>query len=424
MKQTTLRVGAGKAILRFPDAYFPHEGFAGAHDDIHLRILLIEQLQCGAIISVELPSVRPFSLIDELRVFAGDLLEVPAERVWFVVTHNMAGPHVPKIEDVNGAEKREMHLNAIRKAIEEAAVQAKANLQPARFGAGSGFCDVNGNRDIPSKEGWWLGINAPGPSDKTLSVLRFDGLDGTPIAILFHYAVKSAVIDDEVMSDGFRYYSSELTGKACLQVEVDTGATAFYFMGAAGDQVPKKMAKYSETDSDGYLIQVHHRELGYLWAAELGQELGTQVLAIADKIRCAANPPAFIMDSVKMTFEGQHSVPSQWANVPVKHYDYISKAPTELEVSLLQLGDVVLIGVKPEFTCITGIQLREVSPFLHTLLIAMVNGGQGYMADRVAYERVTYEATHSEFACGGAEAFVERMGPVLMQCKAAAASTD
>ena len=410
-------VGAGKAVLRFPAEYFPHEGIADAHDDIHLRILLIEQVERGAIISVELPSVRPFSLIDELREYASGLLEIPADRIWFVVTHNMAAPHVPKVEDVNGEQKRQMHLEAIRGAIREAAGKAKETLQQARFGADSGFCDVNGNRDIPTAEGWWLGINAPGPSDKTVSVLRFDRLDGTPIAILFHYAVKSAIIDDEVMSDGYRHYSSDLTGRACLHVEEHTGATAFYLMGAAGDQVPKKMAKYYETDADGRLVAVHHKERGYLWVEELGAQLADQVLTVAGGIYCNTVDPAFSMGETRLAFEGQYFVPDQWRNVPLKNYDYLPKRPTELEVFLMRLGDTVLVGVKPEYTCITGIQLRENSPFTHTLLVSMVNGGQGYMADRVAYERVTFEATHSEFACGSAEKFVDRMNPVLTQLK-------
>lgn len=415
MNQTTLYVGAGKAALRFPDAYFPHEGFLDVREDIYLRVLLIEQGQRGAVISVELPSVRPFSLIDELRELAGRLLDVSPERVWFVVTHNMAAPHVPKPEDPNGPEKREMHMAALRNAIREASAQACASLQPARFGAGNGFCDVNGNRDIPSKEGWWLGINAPGPSDKTVSVLRFDDLEGNPIAVLFHYAVKSAVVDDEIMSDGYRHCIGELTGKACRHVEEHIGAVTFYFMGAAGDQVPKKAAKYFETDVEGHLREVHHGEMGYIWAEELGLQLGEQVLQITGTIYCRQREPDFEMRVLNMSFAGQYSIPSELSHVPLTKYNYIPKSPTVLEVFLMRLGDVMLVGVKPEYTSITGIQLREGSPFSHTLLISMVNGGQGYMADRIAYERVTYEATHSEFACGSAEEFVDRVGRILQQ---------
>lgn len=417
MKQTGLMAGAGKAVIRFPDAYFPHEGFTDAHDDIHIRVLLLEQGIRGAILSAELPSVRPFELIDGLRAYAGELLAVPVERVWFVVTHNMAGPHVPQVNEENGAAKQQMHLDAIRDAIRSASEQALASLQPARFGAGQGLCDVNGNRDIPSKEGWWLGANAPGPSDKTVSVLRFDALDGKPIAVLFHYAVKSAVVDDEIMSDGSRHYSSELTGRACQYVEDGTGAVTFYFMGAAGDQVPKKVAKYFETDEDGHLRQVHHGELGYLWMDELGTQLGQSVREIAEHIICAQSAPVFTMERLKLSFPGQCSIPRELAHTPVTEYTYQPKEDTTLDVALLRLDDVILIGVKPEYTCVTGIQLREASPFAHTLLIAMVNGGQGYMADRLAYERFTYEGTHSEYACGSAEAFVERMGRVLTRKK-------
>jgi hypothetical protein len=417
MVQKGLRVGAGKAVICFPEEYFPHEGFSGGHDDIHVRVLLLETELRAAIFSVELPSIRPFSLIDGLRQYAGSLLDVPPEQVWFVVTHNVSAPHVPDAATPEGAQKQTMHLDALRRAMSEAAQQALETFRPARMGIGSGLCNVNCNRDIPSKEGWWLGVNAPGPSDKTVSVLRFDGLDGTPIGVIYHYAVKTAIVDDEYMSDGSRHYTDDLTGRACRYVEAQTGAVTLYLMGAAGDQVPQKVAKYFKTDAQGHLQEVHHREKGYEWVEELGTVLGQSVLSVVNQMGCTQTTPIFTMQNLSMAFQGQYPVPRELAHQPVLEYSYIPKADTILQISLLRLDELVMVGVKPEYTCITGIQLRENSPFAHTLLVSMVNGGQGYMADQTAYARMTYESTHSEYACGSAEHFVDRMGRVLALTK-------
>ena len=414
-KNINLKAGAGKAVLAFPREYFPHENFIDGHDDLHLRILLLEtSLRC-ALISVELPSVRPFELIDGIRSYAGKLLGVDYENVWFVVTHSMAAPHVPQAVDAESEKKQEIHLAVIRKSIEEAGKQALESLQMVRFGYGYGFCDINSNRDIPSAEGWWLGANAPGPSDKTVSVLRFDTMEGKPLAAVYTYAVKTAIIDDEIMSDGYRHYTSDLTGWACSQMEKNTGAVTLYFMGAAGDQVPNKVTKYFETDEKGHLYEVHHGEIGYQWIEELGTVLGSAVEEVFSEISCSITETVLQIKNFSMAFPGQFSIPSELSHSPVKKYDFFRKEDTILDVSMLTLDKVAMIGVKPEYTSITGIELREASPFAQTMLVAMVNGGQGYMADYKAYERITYEGTHSEYACGSAEEFVKRMGGVLQQ---------
>jgi neutral ceramidase len=47
-------------------------------------------------------------------------------------------------------------------------------MQAARFEYKARACKVNVNRDIPTAEGWWLGSNETGPSDKSVIVLRFE----------------------------------------------------------------------------------------------------------------------------------------------------------------------------------------------------------------------------------------------------------
>lgn len=408
-----MHVGVGKTSLKFPQEYFPYENIVDGHDDIHMRLILIKQKTSFALIDVELPSVRPFSLIDELRDYAADQLDIPMHSVWFLVTHNMTAPHVPQEQEPEGAAKKKMHMDMLYGALDTVCRQALDSMQPAKFGFGTGQCDVNCNRDILTNQGWWHGKNPDGISDKTLNVLRFDDLRGRPIAIVYQYAVKSAVADDEIMSDGHRHYSSELTGRACQLVEEATGAVTFYIMGAAGDQVPKKVAKYARTDENGELQEVHLGDIAFQWIEELGTELGNAVLETANAIACQETAPGLEIISMRMTFPGQRFVPVELAHRPVMDYQYLPKEDTCLDVELLRLGSIALIGVKPEFTCITGMQLREVSPFAHTILASMVNGGQGYMADKSAYERKTFSALHSEYACGGAEAFVKWIGTVL-----------
>ena len=117
--------------------------------------------------------------------------------------------------------------------IVEVVKRAKAALQPARFGLGTGIVDININRDQYAEgRGWGLGQTADRPSDKTMWVMKFETTGGQPIAILFNYAVHS----DTAL--GTAVLTGDLGGAAERTVEqrYDGKVVALYTMGPAGDQ--------------------------------------------------------------------------------------------------------------------------------------------------------------------------------------------
>src|SRR5437870_7293778 len=90
----------------------------------------------------------------------------------------------------------------ISKRVEDATVavirKARENLQPAKIGIETGKAYVNINRREYSPDtGWWLGYNPEGPSNKTVTVIRFDAPSGKPIALLINYAVHAVVMGGE-----------------------------------------------------------------------------------------------------------------------------------------------------------------------------------------------------------------------------------
>ncbi len=113
--------------------------------------------------------------------------------------------------------------------------QAKAALQPARLGIGTGHADVNVNRDFYTPQGWKYGVNEDGPSDKTVWVLKFETPSGEPIAVLFNYAVHPVVTRREKLVSG------DLPGAAERYVEQQSGdkVIALWTLGPAGDQDPR-----------------------------------------------------------------------------------------------------------------------------------------------------------------------------------------
>ena len=402
-EKRTLRAGAGRAEIRFPEGYFPSGEFDAQHDPIHARALLLAQEDtCCAIVTLELPSVRPWPLTDELRMYAAHCLHTPYDTTWLVMTHDLSAPHVPKDE-----EKREMHLQALREAIREASEKALYALRPVTFRCAECRCEVNVNRDIESADGWWVGVGGDGPSDKTLSLLRLDGADGKPTAVLYSCAVKSSVLEGAVMTDGKRWASGDITGAAALRAEAALGCPVLFVMGAAGDQVPRQKAAYLELDENRRFRPVNLREAGYDMLDTLSVELADAVLGCAEKAVPAESTPELRCDHRVIVLPAKKPYPKTLPEPPVKGYVYEPADPETLDLWGVRLGDAALLGVKPEITTPTFARIRSASPFPHTLLAALVNGGQDYIATDWDLECWTYPGLHTPFQRGADAAFAD-----------------
>jgi neutral ceramidase len=118
----------------------------------------------------------------------------------------------------------------------DAVRQAKTKLQPARVGFGTGLSYLNVNRDAvdPDSHLWTQASNLDGPSDKTVAVLEFLGLNGQPIAVYMNYAMHPV--------NGFLsgFTSADFAGAASRYVEqaFDDKPIAVFAQGASGDQNP------------------------------------------------------------------------------------------------------------------------------------------------------------------------------------------
>jgi neutral ceramidase len=119
----------------------------------------------------------------------------------------------------------------LAKSIAAAIGDALANLRPARLGVAAGE-DKASAHDRRCENDWITG----GSDQQTrLTAVRVEGLDGAPIAALFHYAMHGTISG----SDN-RMLSIDAPGHAELEVErtFDKPVVAMYLQGAAGDASP------------------------------------------------------------------------------------------------------------------------------------------------------------------------------------------
>ncbi|WDS34836.1 hypothetical protein [Pseudoxanthomonas sp.] len=413
----TFKAGAGRADVVFAADLYPLDGFAGQHDPLATRVLLLESGSARlAIAVIDLTSISE-EMITGMKAILADVAGVAADNAIVCASHTFSAPHVftgnnaPPGTDVA---RNAAALAAFEAALRTAATQAVTGLQPARLGAGQGSTRVNVNRDVATPHGWWLGADEAGFADPTVGVLRIDGENDRPLAIVMNVAVQSSIMDGSQRARGGKLISADLAGAAARHVEAHYGAgtVALFLVGAAGDQAPYLQANRHVVDADGVVGRADIHEAGFALVDLLGERLGGEVVRVAAGIRVQPVPGLGVRrEQVELT--SQEFSPRNPATGPVTTFSYAAGAKTAMPVMLMRIGNVALVGVQPELAASIGARIRADSPYPHTLVATMVDGAAKYMPDAPSYDRYTYEARSSPYARGAAEAAATAIASML-----------
>lgn len=412
-----LFAGAGCGTIHFPETLFPMEGFRGIHDAPVVRVLAIGCGEKAALVSLELVMLPP-EFVDMVKTIVSKKTGTKEENIWVHTTHAITTPHAPHAPigmggvalEIQEEVKKDMdaklalYTEAVVTAVSRAAEGAAKNYQPARMGAGQAKSDICVNRDIWTPFGWWIGRDSNGKVNPNFDLLRFDDEAGRPIATVITGGLKPTTIDNSQMQENKRLVCTDIPGLVCRLAEEKIGAPVLYFMGAAGDQVPKEQALLDEVLPGGN-VKIHDYgvEAGLNMVERLGRQMAEDLLPAMQAIVCDKDKASIAVGKTAIAWDGKKKCPMS----PRKVANYSREQDVTVDGNVMLLGDIALVGLKPEVNCITGEQLREKSPYRKTILVSMVNGGQKYMPDTAAYENVTWEAQSSMFMPGAAEAWLE-----------------
>ncbi len=400
-----LRVGAARVDITPPaNAALPMSGYAGRtqgfkgiHDHIYARAIVLDDgATQAALIAWELifaPDGVWAAVSQRISAETG----IRPENLMLAAVHDHGAP------SIGGAATAD-YTRKVEDAAVDAVQRAKARLQPARFGAGFGTAYVNVNRhELTPSQGWWLGYNENGPSDKTVGVLRFEDMTGKPIAFLINYPVHAVVMGPEnyqITGDLAgatsrfveRHYMgedrprSDAGHRLRLRSEekaADEGVVAIWTSGAAGDQNPVSMA----SGEDFTLVDA------------LGKILGEEAVRVAGAIR--TSPEARIWGAQQVVTCPGHRV--EEGRRPRTDYQFADADPVNIRLGLMMIGDVALAGVSGEVMTLISQRLRKESPFRQTIMITHANGSSGYIPDNTAFDQPGYEVTTSHLKPGCAE---------------------
>ncbi|HTN15074.1 MAG TPA: neutral/alkaline non-lysosomal ceramidase N-terminal domain-containing protein [Devosia sp.] len=406
-----LKVGAGKIDVT-PDEKALPQNFSGILDRIYARAIVMDDGRSrAALITVDAGAI-PTELWQRVSARAERELHIPAAQLLITATHTHSVPWVP--------------TEGYEESIFEAIRQAAASVRPARmaYGTGASFINVNRNLIDPKTDRWWEGPNYEGSSDKTVAVVRFEDLEGEPIAVYFNYAVHA------VVTGTLDLVSADIPGAAATYVEesLGNGAVALYSNGAAGDQNPIyfnqtyelrdiRIRDYAARGVDianamppggeglnrddprtALLMEQQKRMI-----LSMGQFLGEEVLHV---MRAGLERPTaearLSGAQTTVSCPGRKRLDQGRAGYPGTYED---ADPVSIRLSLLSIGDTVIGGVNAEVFNLIAQRFKREAPYKHTMMTTLTNGmaGSGYIPNDAAFGYNTFEVLSSRLKPGCAE---------------------
>jgi hypothetical protein len=249
----------------------------GVLDPLHARILVIEGKDRGiAMVTLDLAGVLPPQQLDAIR--SQVKASTGIEDVIFCASHTHSGPLL--FDDPPA-----WQLSA-QADIAAGIERAWRSRRAARLGAGRGSVLIGHNRLFYMSDGrgkmlWRNETRIPtSPVDPTVMVLRVDGENGSPMAVLVNYACHPVVLGPQNLQ-----YSADYSGEMARLVEqAYPGAVCMFVQGGAGNINPY----YDKTP----LIE---NAIGVM--RETGRALAKEVLSVVPSIATHPAPDCEIRAS-------------------------------------------------------------------------------------------------------------------------------
>jgi neutral ceramidase len=205
----------------------------GTIDPLYARVLVLEAgSERVALLDLDLGRVFGPKSLDQVREAARRSSGIQGLVVAAIHTH--AGPVIMDNYPSGTPAWEQSALDKIEQAIQQAQQQAV----PVRLGVGYDVAFIGYNRRRVNPDGsvtmlWNNSAQVPtAPVDPTVTVLRIDKMDGTPLAVLVNYACHPVTFGPDDLK-----YSADFPGVMCRVVQKAMAGRplCFFLQGAAGD---------------------------------------------------------------------------------------------------------------------------------------------------------------------------------------------
>ncbi len=409
VKQSTqIKVGAAKLnITPSIDELGPNS--LGIHDSVYCRAIVVDNGKTGAVLVTVAGNQHEASWKASTERIEKEL-GIPAENVVLSSTHSHSVGHILNLDE----------------KIFIAVKQAKEKMQPARIGWGTGVSYINVKRDLidPKTRNWWEGPNYDGPADRSVYVISFEALDGTPIGVYYNYAMHAVLMGQYDMVSG------DAPGATSRYIENSVGNdfVAVWSEGACGDINPvyfqqtfdlrdiriKDYAQRGEDisnamppggvglDRNNPTVQKLMKEQETITNA-MGVMLGEEVKHVMrsidrfedDKMAIKAAQEVLTFPGRKRTNQGRGGIQGT----------YVDGDSVTIRIGVLLLGDIALGTVNGETYNHIAREFMKESPYAKTMMVTIANGTAttGYIPDDASFGQNVFEVLSSRLKPGYAE---------------------
>ena len=395
----SFRVGYAKADIT-PTKPMPMWGYGARHDalsvgvrdPLHAKAVVVDVgEQKLALVGLDLGrSPRP-EMMARIRQAVKD-----ASGITYVMisgSHTHHGP-VIELQDVDGKGKGKFddavaYVGELEHKLIAVINEAAANVQDARIGWGSADVPMNRNRQAKRE---------PKPTDPELTVLRFDDLDGKPIALMINFAAHPTILNGADLR-----FSAEWPGQMMNTVESALDTNCAFLQGAAGDMSPNTTDATKDIESFGKAIgeealkvaraiETHVPETPSIQGMDEDFEYTTR-LPVDNPMVEGLLAKAFFPEFGKAAFDEMKG----------------DKITPHLTTMLLN-NELALVGGSGEFFCNHANRLKERSKDVKTIFVGYCNGHHMYFPTIEAASEGGYGAdpTVSWVPLGAGEAMMDK----------------
>ena len=348
-----------------PQAPTPMWGYGARHnalsngviDPLLAKFIVIEAGKDKlAIVGMDIGRGPTRAMMQQIREAVSK--QAGVDHVLIAGSHSHHGP-VIELTDQDGFGKGKYddavaYTKRLPELLIEGIVEAAGATQPAKIGVANKNLELNRNRHTkrPVK-----------PTDPMLAVIRFDTLEGKPLAVLVNYAAHPVTIEAAILK-----FSPDYPGALKERVENALSTHCVFMQGAAGDMSPNR----GSLDTKAY-----------------GQALGDHVVELAKSIETKAPEKPSIKSKVNaykfgsrvdfanpalvMLFE-RAFFPELVANFVRDFREGIQPESTTVLVN----GDLAIVSGSGEFFCNHSNRLKERAYVPNTLFFGYCNGHDMY----------------------------------------------
>ena len=374
---------------------------SSAHDPLSARALAVRNGEGRAVIvTVDNVGVNRETL-DSFKQSAAQVTGWKPEEMLIAATHSHSAPSMSGGEGPNG-----IYQERARAGVVEAIREAVQSLQPARVGFGSdevpdevfnrrwyledGKMPLNpfGKMDTVKMNPGRSGLVKPAaPTDPEVAVIDIRNSRGRGLSILCNYALHY------VGNVPGRQASADYFGEFCRIMGprmrgADPGFLALMSNGASGD--------INNIDFTGtrpprapfeQIRQVATKVADAAWRATLDIQHDSKA------------PVAMLQREVTLRYRKPDAAGVEWARKVLamseeemkdqprlaKHYAARSLRNAEFPdtvdviIQAIRIGDQAIVSLPFEVLVEIGMEIKEKSPFPHTMIISLANGSYGYL---------------------------------------------